>query len=169
MERAVDNVHGGKFLTPTSFERMFNRLLGWIVGAGFGLKHNYLLEVTGRKSGRVYSTPIDLLEVDGRSYLVCPRGRSQWVRNAEAQGRVVLRKGRVRLERAIRPVSDADRPELLRRYLDSFKTTVQRYFPIPAGSPSDAFARIAESYPVFQLLALDEPTESARHEDRPKE
>src|SRR5262249_60318042 len=35
----------------------------------------------------LYSTPIDLLEIDGRRFLVAPRGRTQWVRNAEASGR----------------------------------------------------------------------------------
>jgi deazaflavin-dependent oxidoreductase (nitroreductase family) len=149
----MNNVHGGKFLSPNPFERLLNRVFGSIIAAGFGLKHNYLVEVAGRKSGRLYATPIDLLEVEGRSYLVCPRGRSQWVRNAEARGRVTLRKGAVRIERAVRTVPDADKLELLRRYLDRFKPTVQRYFPVPAGSPASAFASIADSYPVFQLVA----------------
>jgi len=29
---------------------------------------------------------------------------------------------------------------------------VQRYFPVPAGSPPQAFAELAENYPVFELL-----------------
>src|SRR5438552_2889966 len=33
-------------------------------------------EVRGRKSGRTYSTPIDLLELNGKRYLVAPRGRN---------------------------------------------------------------------------------------------
>jgi hypothetical protein len=46
------------------------------VGLGLGFSYNYLLQVRGRKTGRVYSTPIDLLELDGRKYLVAPRGRT---------------------------------------------------------------------------------------------
>jgi deazaflavin-dependent oxidoreductase (nitroreductase family) len=151
------NAADGSFQRPTSIERIFNRIFGMMVGAGLGLKHNYLLEVAGRKSGRIYSTPIDLLEVDGRSYLVCPRGRAQWVLNAEARGRVTLRKGDLRLEREIRPVPEDERPDLLRRYLDSFKMTVQRYFPVPAGSPASAFAPIADNYPILQLVAPEDP------------
>jgi hypothetical protein len=30
--------------------------------------------------------------------------------------------------------------------------TVQRYFPVPAGSAPEAFAGIAARYPVFELL-----------------
>jgi hypothetical protein len=59
-------------------------------------------------------------------------------------------------------VPEADKPELLRTYLDRFKLTVQRYFPVPAGSPADAFASIANRYPVFELLAANSTAES-RH------
>jgi deazaflavin-dependent oxidoreductase (nitroreductase family) len=152
----------GEFRQPTSVERIFNRIFGWMVGAGLGLRHNYLLEVTGRKSGVVYATPVDVLVVDDRTFLVCPRGRAQWVLNAEASGQVSLKKGRVRTRYAIRAVPETDKPDLLRAYLDRFKLTVQRYFPVPAGSPADAFAPIANRYPVFELVVADSAAES-RH------
>src|ERR1700690_2465456 len=117
------------FRQPSAIEGAFNRLFGFLVGLGFGLKHNYLLQVRGRKSGRLFSTPIDLLEIDGKRFLVAPRGRPQWVRNAEAAGEITLRKGRSRQIYRLRPIADAGKPELLKAYLDSFKTTVQRYFP----------------------------------------
>jgi deazaflavin-dependent oxidoreductase (nitroreductase family) len=136
----------------TTGERFFNRVFGLLVGMGLGLPHNYLVQVRGRKSGKIYSTPIDLLEVGGKRFLVAPRGRTQWVRNAEAAGEVTLKKGRTRQRYRIRPIPDAGKPELLKAYLDSFKTTVQRYFPVPAGSPPQAFAEVASNYPVFELL-----------------
>jgi deazaflavin-dependent oxidoreductase (nitroreductase family) len=140
------------FRQPTAVERGFNRLFGFLVGLGFGMKHNYLLEVRGRKSGRLYSSPIDLLETGGKRFLVAPRGRTQWVRNAEAAGEVTLKKGRFRQTYRLRPVADEEKPELLKGYLDSFKTTVQRYFPVPAGSPAQLSASIVANYPVFELL-----------------
>jgi deazaflavin-dependent oxidoreductase (nitroreductase family) len=139
------------FQQPTAMEQAFTRLFGFLVGLGFGLKHNYLLQVRGRKSGRLYSTPVDLLETAGKRFLVAPRGRTQWVRNAEAAGEVTLKKGRSRQTYDLRPVADAAKPELLKAYLDSFKTTVQRYFPVPAGSAAQAFASIAANYPIFEL------------------
>jgi len=144
----------GVFRRPSLIERAFNRLFGALVGLGLGLPHNYLLQVRGRKSGRLYSAPIDLLEMNGRRFLVCPRGRSQWVRNAEASGKVRLKKGREQGEFAIRPLADGEKPEILKNYLDRFKTTVQRYFPLPAGSPAEAFTPLAGRYPVFELTAL---------------
>ena len=137
---------------PSAGERFFNRVFGALVGLGLGLQHNYLVQVRGRKSGKVYSTPIDLLELDGKRFLVAPRGRTQWVRNAEAAGEVTLKKGRTRQHHRIRPIPDAGKPELLKAYLDRFKTTVQRYFPVPAGSPPESFTQLAADYPVFELL-----------------
>jgi deazaflavin-dependent oxidoreductase (nitroreductase family) len=143
------------FQAPSPLERCFNRAFGWLVGLGLGLRHNYLLEVRGRKSGRTYSTPVDLLELGGKRYLVAPRGRTQWVRNAEAAGEVALRKGRKRERFRLRPLADAEKPQILKKYLDSFATTVQRYFPVPAGSPRDAFLPLAARYPAFELLAIE--------------
>jgi deazaflavin-dependent oxidoreductase (nitroreductase family) len=140
------------YLKPSAGERLFNRVFGLLVGLGLGLQHNYLVQVRGRKSGKIYSTPIDLLELNGKRFLVAPRGRTQWVRNAEAAGELTLKKGRMCLRYRIRPIPDADKPELLKAYLDRFKTTVQRYFPAPAGSPPPAFAPVAGNYPVFELL-----------------
>ena len=144
------------FLRPSLAERIFNRVFAVAIGFGLGLRHNYALEVRGRKSGRIFSAPIDLLEFHGRRYLVAPRGETNWVRNARAAGRVTLRKGRRREESAVREVGPAQRPELLKAYLDRFAPTVQRYFPLPRESPASEFARIAERYPVFELLATSE-------------
>jgi len=146
------NVPG--FRPPTPVERAFNRLFGFLVGLGLGMKHNYLLQVRGRKSGKLYSTPIDLLEMDGKRYLVAPRGNTQWVRNAEAAGEVTLKKGGFRQSFRLRAISDAEKLPMLKAYLDSFKTTVQRYFSVPAGSDLQAFENIAGNYPVFELLVL---------------
>lgn len=140
------------FNQPTTLDRVFNKLFGLLVGFGLGLSHNYLLQVRGRKSGRVYSTPVDVLSRDGKRYLVAPRGYTQWVRNVIASGTVSLKKGRRSEEFAVRLLSDNEKPEILKSYLDRFKLTVQRYFPVPAGSPSEAFRPLTAEYPVFELI-----------------
>lgn len=142
------------FRAPNTFERFFNRAFGFLVGLGFGLGHNYLLQVSGRKTGRVYSTPVNVLEFQEKRFLVAPRGRTQWVRNAESAGEVTLKKGRNAQKFRLRPLPDAEKPEILKEYLGRFTSTVQRYFPVPAGSPPQAFAALAASYPVFELLPL---------------
>lgn len=132
-------------------EKLFNRALGVLIGWGIGPAHISLLEVRGRKSGKVYATPVDPLEVGGRRYLVAPRGRTQWVRNAEVAAEIVLRRGKQRHTLHIRPIPDHAKPPILKAYLDSYKVEVQRYFSVPAGSPTEAFTGIASQYPVFEL------------------
>lgn len=142
------------FRQPSATERVFNRIFGFLVGLGLGFSYNYLLQVRGRKSGKIYSTPIDLLERGGKRFLVAPRGRTQWVRNAEAAGEVTLKKGSKRECFRLRALSDQEKPEILKAYLDQFKREVQRYFPVPAGSPLEAFRGLLESYPAFELIPV---------------
>jgi deazaflavin-dependent oxidoreductase (nitroreductase family) len=140
------------FRAPSAGERVFNRIFGFAVGLGLGFPYNYLLQVRGRKSGKIYSTPIDLLELGGKRFLVAPRGHTQWVRNAEAAGEVTLKKGGKRLKLGLRALSDQEKPEILKAYLDQFRREVQRYFPVPADSPAEAFRELVQSYPAFELI-----------------
>jgi deazaflavin-dependent oxidoreductase (nitroreductase family) len=142
------------YLVPSAFERWFNWLFGLLVGWGLGLPHNYLLQVQGRKTGKLYSTPVNVLDFKDKRFLVAPRGMTHWVRNATANGELWLKRGRSREQFSVRVLTDAEKPEILREYLNRYKTTVQRYFPIAAGSPLEEFSSVASSYPVFQLTRL---------------
>jgi deazaflavin-dependent oxidoreductase (nitroreductase family) len=142
------------FLEPRPVERMLNRAFGMLVGLGLGLRHNYLVETRGRTTGRLYATPINVLNMGGRRFLIAPRGRTQWVRNAETAGDVTLKRGRQRRRYRVRAISAAEKPEILREYLDRYRTTVQRYFPVSAGSPASAFVDVADCYPVFDLTEV---------------
>lgn len=143
------------FREVTAVERISNKLFGLLVAVGLGLSHNYLLQVQGRKTGRVYSTPVNLLGFQGRRFLVAARGRTQWVRNAEAAGEIVLKKAFKGQRFQVRSVPDEEKPEILKAYLDHFKLTVQRYFPVPAGSAVQALAGVARRYPVLELVPSD--------------
>jgi deazaflavin-dependent oxidoreductase (nitroreductase family) len=139
------------FRAPSALERLLNRAFGFVVGMGWGFSYNYLLQVRGRKSGNLYSTPVNLLEIGGKKFLVAPRGRTQWVRNAEAAGEIGLKKGSARQQFRLRPLAGEEKWQILKAYLDTFQREVQRYFPVPAGSPVEAFAPLAEAYPAFEL------------------
>ena len=138
---------------PSAIEAIFNRVFGWLVGIGLAPAGFYLLQVRGRKTGRIYSTPVDLLVHENRRFLVSPRGSTQWARNAKASGTVTLKRGRVADRYILREVDAGEKPEVLKAYLEEFKSQVQRFFPVPAGSTADAFVPIAQRYPVFELTA----------------
>jgi hypothetical protein len=142
------------FRAPSAGERVFNRIFGFAVGLGRGFSYNRLLQVRGRKSGNICSTPIDLLGIGGKRFLVPPRGRTEWVRNAEAAGKITLKRGKQRPKFKLRALSDQEKPEILKAYLDQFKREVQRYFPVPAGSPTEAFRDVLDSYPAFELIPV---------------
>ena len=140
------------FLKPTPLESFFNRALGLFVGIGLGPKDYYILEVHGRKSGRVYATPVSIVEHSGHWYVVAPRGTTQWVRNARTTGRITLRAGSKRNQFELREIPAADRAPILKSYLACYTKFVQRYFQVRNGAPEAEFATVADGYPVFELI-----------------
>jgi hypothetical protein len=60
------------FLERKPIEKIFNRAFGFLVGLGIGPEYMYLLQVRGRKSGRAYETPVNVLDVEGKRHLVAP-------------------------------------------------------------------------------------------------
>jgi deazaflavin-dependent oxidoreductase (nitroreductase family) len=142
----------GHFLKPTPLERAMNKAVGFAARFGLVPRYIYLLEVRGRRTGTIYSTPVNLLEFQGRLYLVGGRGHTAWSRNAAASGEVTLTRGRKRATYRVVEVPDDQKPEILRAYLLEYRRTVQRFFSTPATSPAAAFRAIADRHPVFVLL-----------------
>ena len=141
------------FQKESTRDRFFNRLMGRAIGLGFAPAYMRLLEVRGRKSGKTFTTPVNLLEFQDRRWLVAARGETAWARNARAAGHVVLRRGSNSEALIVRELVDADKPEIIKAFLDRFTSQVQRFFDVPAGSPVDAFRATASRTPVFELVA----------------
>ena len=142
-------------MRPSPVDRIVNRIFGLLVKIGFGLAHNFLLEVQGRKSGRTYSTPLNVLIHENKRYLVAPRGDTQWVRNVVVSQKATLVKGSKRENVYLRPIADDAKPEILKAYLDRYTLTVQRYFPVAAGSPLKEFEPLVGRYPVFEITSAE--------------
>lgn len=109
------------------------------------------LEVTGRLTGRPVRLPVAVAEYDGGRYLVSMLGtHANWVLNVKAaEGRAVLhRRGAEAVQLDEAPA--ADRPPILRRYLD-IAPGARPHFPVDRHAPAAAFAAIADRYPVFRI------------------
>src|ERR1700723_811580 len=141
------------FQKESSLDRFFNRMMGQALKLGFAPGYMRLLEVRGRKSGKTFTTPVNLIDVSGRRYLVAARGETAWARNARAAGHIVLRRGSATESCMVREIADAEKPEIIKAFLDKFASQVQRFFEVPAGSPADAFRATASRTPVFELVA----------------
>jgi deazaflavin-dependent oxidoreductase (nitroreductase family) len=139
------------FLKPTLMETILNKTVGILAKFGLGPSYIRVLEVQGRRTGKIYTTPVNLLELNGRQYLVGGRGHTAWSKNAQAVGVVTLKRGSRSQQYRTIPVPDADKPPVLKAYLQEYRGTVQRFFDVPADAPLDAFASIAHKHPVFEV------------------
>jgi deazaflavin-dependent oxidoreductase (nitroreductase family) len=134
-------------------QNVFNKTVAALTRAGFSVLGSRVLEVKGRKSGLPRRTPVNLLPLDGREYLVSPRGETEWVRNVRAGGgRLDLLLGRRRKGYLGRELADDEKIPVLRAYLKRWKAEVGVFFDGVGPDSSDEQIRAAApKHPAFQL------------------
>jgi deazaflavin-dependent oxidoreductase (nitroreductase family) len=135
----------------TPLRRLANRLIAPLVRLGLAGRRTHILTVRGRRSGRRYSTPVQLVLDGGGRWLVAPYGEREWVKNARAAGEVELSRARRTTRHRIEEAGAEQAAPILRQYL---RTTpiVKAYFDTPADAPVDTFVTEAAAHPVFRVL-----------------
>ncbi|HEX3538921.1 MAG TPA: nitroreductase/quinone reductase family protein [Acidimicrobiales bacterium] len=139
---------------PGWFTRnVFNRAVAGLTRAGISVVGSRVLETRGRTTGEPRRTPVNLLTLDGRDYLVAARGETQWVRNVRADaGRLTLIKGRRRQPRIGQQLNADEAIPVLRAYLKRWKFEVGVFFDgVSADSTDDELRQAATQHPVFAL------------------
>jgi deazaflavin-dependent oxidoreductase (nitroreductase family) len=131
--------------------RLINALVTSLVRVGLGPRHTFLLAVPGRRTGRIYRTPVTLVEQDSGRWLVAPYGERNWVRNARAAGWVELRRGRLTERVRVCEVPPQERAPILRSYLRQVPVT-RDFFDAAPDAPLEAFAAEAARHPVLRIL-----------------
>lgn len=127
------------YLPPPRWLLSINRVL-----VGLGLTD--AVRVRGRKSGTVRALAVNVLERDGRRYLVAPRGETEWVRNVRAAGGCEVRHHGRWHPMAARELPPTERKPYVDAYLKKWGWQVGEQFkalPDP------------EQHPVFELT--DQP------------
>ena len=134
----------------TLLRRIGNMFVAPAARLGLAGKRTHVLTTVGRKSGRKYSTPVQLVFLDGQRWLVSPYGERAWVKNARAAGEVELTRA-LRTQRvSIEEVDAQTAAPVLREYLG--KTPVTKpFFDASKDSPLEDFAAEASRHPVFRL------------------
>lgn len=157
MARVTDREGSARYLQPGWFTRhVFNALVGLLTRAGVSVLGSRQLRVRGRTSGEWRSTPVNLLSIDGRQYLVAPRGLTQWVRNLRVAGGGELRVGRRVENFRATELGDKEKVPILRAYLRRWKAEVGVFFQgVTPDSPDGELQRIAPDHPVFRIEATD--------------
>jgi deazaflavin-dependent oxidoreductase (nitroreductase family) len=136
----------------------FNALATRMLGVGVPMGPNALLTVRGRSSGVPRTTPVAIIEIEGRRWVSSPYGDVHWVRNLRVAGRATLTFGRREEQVTATELSPASKLVFFR---DVFGPYVRR-LPLGTwmigsllgakdmlGDPEDA----AERHPVFELHA----------------
>lgn len=126
--------------------RMMTRMIRWNIAPA----RTYLMTVHGRKTGKPYTTPVTLVERDGKRWLVSPYGAVNWVKNVRATGEVSLFRGGKTEILKIQELLPAESAPILKEYI-TLEGIVRPYFEVQPDSSLDEFEAEAPNHPVFLL------------------
>ena len=142
---------------PDWFTRnIFNPTVAVLHRLGLSVQGSQTLAVRGRKSGEMRTNPVNPFELDGRTYLLAPRGTTQWVRNIRVANEGELRRGRKVRHFSAEEVPDSEKLPLLRLYLDKWAWEVKSLMGIDADASDDTLREVAPRHPAFEL-SFEEP------------
>lgn len=130
--------------------RLVNLLMKALIRVGIKPGTTCILSVPGRKTGRMHSTPVTLVEDGNQRWLVAPYGPVNWVKNARAAGRVKLTRGRASEIVSITELGPQDAAPVLKRYVERVPVT-RPYFDCGPDDPAESFVAEAADHPVFRL------------------
>jgi deazaflavin-dependent oxidoreductase (nitroreductase family) len=117
---------------------------------GLSVGSQHLLEVSGRRSGIVRSTPVSIVTVGGERYIVAAFADADWVKNVRAAGAATLRRGSRSERITLTELPAAERAPVLRAFPEQVRGGV-RFF---GTGDSEEIVRQADRYPVFRIEAL---------------
>jgi deazaflavin-dependent oxidoreductase (nitroreductase family) len=131
--------------------RLLNALVRLLLRAGLGPPGTYLLTARGRRSGRLRSTPVTLVQEGSQRWLVAPYGEVAWVRNARAAGHATLSRGRAIEVVGLLELHPSEAAPVLKRYVERVPIT-RPFFDATPDSPLGAFVAEAPRHPVFLIV-----------------
>ena len=134
----------------SAWRRVLNGLVRPLARLGLAGRSTYVLTVRGRTSGKVWSTPVSIVEHGGERWLVAPYGERNWVKNARAAGSVELRRGRRSDRLAVEEVDAVGAVPVLREYYRRFRVT-RPFFDVTLDSSEDDWLAEAPRHPAFRL------------------
>jgi deazaflavin-dependent oxidoreductase (nitroreductase family) len=146
--------------------RSVDRLYTALTRLGLGASYRHLLTVIGRSSGLPRTTPVDVMEHDGTSWLVAPYGVVNWVKNLRGAGIAELRRGRTVRTFDAEEVSPELAAAVIRQYIARVPVT-RAYWGVSPDATIDELRAEARTHPVFRLTPVDRPRRADRHAARP--
>jgi deazaflavin-dependent oxidoreductase (nitroreductase family) len=126
----------------------------------------YLITVRGRKSGQPRTTPIAVVEQDGKRYLLTPYGAVDWVRNLRAAGEASFTRGRRTEQMRAIELPEDEAAVVLKRFIETGNPII-RLFGITRETTPEDLERMLPSHPVFLLQSATATVPAAARQARP--
>jgi deazaflavin-dependent oxidoreductase (nitroreductase family) len=134
---------------------IFNPLAMRLLAVGVPLGPNALLTVRGRKSGSLRTTPVAVVALDGRRWIIGTFGEVNWVRNLRAAGEGVITMGKQRLHVQATELGKAEAAtffeQVVRPYVRRLRVGGLLVKLLHAGDILTDPQGAAEKRPVFEL------------------
>ena|SRR5437870_5759877 len=131
-----------------------NAVMRSLLALGISLNGTTLITVPGRKTGRPHSTPITMVEVDGKRYLQSPFGNVDWVRNLRAAGKATLSWGRRHETVVATELSPEQAAPIIKSMLVKAPKMIRDYFDVNPESNLEEIAREAPNHAVFAVQTV---------------
>jgi hypothetical protein len=111
-----------------------------------------LLSVPGRKSGKLHTTPVSPLTVEGKRYVVSGLEDADWVKNARVAGWGMLEHGRKKERVNLVELPVGERATVLRKFPHEVPYGVRYFRQLYGieGTPEE-FEELAPRCPVFRM------------------
>lgn len=140
-----------KTFRATFLVRLGNMLATSMARVGLKVGPIQLLTVRGRKSGEPRTTPVAVVEQQGKRYLVAAYGEVNWVRNLRAAGEALLTLGRHQEAIRTRELPPEEAAPILKNTLGNGAFFTRNYFDTKREASLQDFEREAIHHPVFLI------------------
>lgn len=140
------------------FAGVLNTLARPLLAAGVPMGANALVTIRGRTSGEPRTTPLAIIEVDGRRWVWSPWGEVNWVRNLRAAGRATVTARRRTEEVRATELDPTERTSFFRDVLTPFARSIRfgvAFIRIVDGVDLADPVAAAEGRRVFELHPIE--------------
>jgi deazaflavin-dependent oxidoreductase (nitroreductase family) len=135
--------------------RLGNRFVAFMNRLGLGIGIISMLTIHGRKSGEPRTTPVVVIERDGKRYLVAAYGIVDWALNLRTAGAAILTRGRHAEAITVHELSPQEAAPILKDGLGPGTFYLRPYFNSTPSSPLAVFEKEAERHSVFEVIPAE--------------
>jgi len=147
----------GSHSTAPWWVKTFTPIAKPLLSAGLPLGFNGLVTIRGRKSGQQRTTPVAVIQYQGRRWIWAPWGEVHWVRNLRAAGRATITVRRREEDVTATELNQAEREVFFRDVMGSVAGSIpggKLFIRTVDGVDLDDPVEASVGRPVFELHSV---------------